>query len=76
MSRRNTGVSFIAIAAFLFATRFVSAAIWGIGLNSWSADRFATFLSYVDQGLTLWSIVALVVGMVYLVWGEIIDFKN
>ena len=71
MSRRITGIAFIVISAFLYATRFVAAAAWGSGFSTWSAEHFRNLLGYVDQGLTTWSIVALVVGLIYLVWGEI-----
>jgi hypothetical protein len=71
MSRRTTGISFIIISAFLYATRFVAAAIWGSGFSSWNTENFLALLGYVDQGLTTWSVVALVVGLIYLAWGEI-----
>jgi hypothetical protein len=71
MSRRITGISFIAISAFLYATRFFAAAIWGSGFSSWNTENFLALLGYVDQGLSTWSIIALVVGLLYLVWGEI-----
>jgi hypothetical protein len=70
MSRRITGVIFIAISAWLYSTRFITAAIWGSGFSSWSADKFKNLLGYVDQDLTIWCIAALVIGLIYLVWGE------
>jgi hypothetical protein len=71
MSRRATGVSFLAISAFLFATRFIAAAIWGTGFSSWNAEHFNNLLGYVDQGLTTWSFVALIFGFMFLIWAEI-----
>ena len=71
MSRRITGVIFIAISALLYATRFIAAAIWGSGFSSWNSENFLALLGYVDQGLTAWSMAALVVGLIYLAWGEI-----
>jgi hypothetical protein len=71
MSRRTTGVAFIAISAFLFGVRFIAAAIYSEGLTSWDAAMFNTFLSYVDQGLSTTSVIALVLGAVYLVWAEL-----
>lgn len=71
MSRRTTGVSFIGFATLLYITRFLAAAIWGGNFSTWSTENFAALLSYVDQGLTNLSILALVVGIVYLVWGEL-----
>ena len=71
MSRRTTGVILIGISAFLYGTRFIAAAIWGSGFSSWNSENFLALLGYVDQGLTAWSIAALVVGLIYLAWGEI-----
>jgi hypothetical protein len=76
MSRRTTGVSFIAIATVLFITKFFAAAIWGGNFSTWSAENFAALLGYVDQGLTNLSIIALVIGLVYLVWGEVNERKR
>lgn len=74
MSRRATGVAFLAISAFLFGIRFIAAAIFGSGLTSWDANMFNAFLSYVDQGLTTASVVALILGTAYLLWAEIGTF--
>jgi hypothetical protein len=76
MSRRTAGVSFVAIAALLFTTRYCAAAIWGSGFTSWNAEHFTNLLGYVDQGLTTWSIVALVSGLIYLVWAEIDEIRS
>lgn len=71
MSRRMAGIILLAISAFLYATRFITAAIWGSGFQTWNTKNFAALLGYVDQGLTSWSIAALVVGLVYLAWAEL-----
>jgi hypothetical protein len=71
MSRRATGVAFLAISAFLFGIRFIAAAIFGSRLTSWDANMFNAFLSYVDQGLTATSVVGLILGAAYLLWAEI-----
>ena len=76
MSCRSTGGVLIAVAAFLYATRFVSAAIWGSGFSSWNAEHFTNLLGYVDQGLTNWSVIALVFGIAFLVWSEIDEFRR
>lgn len=76
MSRRITGISFVAVAAFLYATRFFAAAIWGSSFNTWNAENFSHLLGYVDQGLTTWSIVALIIGLIYLLWAEISEMRG
>ena len=58
MSKRGGGVAFIAIAAFLFSTKYISAAIFGSGVLSWSEDLFSAMLSYVGTPLSLYSIIA------------------
>lgn len=71
MNRRATGVAFIAIAAFLFATRYLAAAIFGSGISSWSEQLFQSMLEYVGTTLVTLSGISLVVGIVYLIWGEL-----
>ena len=71
MNRRGTGVSFCFIAAFLFSVRYLSAAIFGSGLSSWSSDLFAAMFEYTGNTLTVLSIISLVVGLAYLGAAEI-----
>jgi hypothetical protein len=71
MSKRGTGAVFFAIAAFLFAARYIAAAIFMSGLPSHNAELFAAGLQYVGGTLTTLSTISLVVGILYLVWGEI-----
>jgi arginine exporter protein ArgO len=70
MSRRITGVLFLAISALLYSARFITAAIFGSSLANWSSDLFNAMLQYVGKGLVTWSVVALVAGILYLVWAE------
>ena len=71
MSRRTTGALLLAIAAFLFATRYLSAAIYGSAMNSWSMELFRNMFHNVGSGLTNWSMVTLVAGLLYLAWSEV-----
>lgn len=73
MSRRTTGFGFVGLAVFLYATRFVAAAIYGSSMTGWGGDNFRSLLKYVDQGFTLPIALALVVGISYLVWGELAE---
>ena len=70
MSRRAAGVGFCAIAAFLYASRYITAAISGSNVT-WNSELFPRLLIYVGNSLTILSIVSLVVGVLYLVWAEI-----
>ena len=71
MGRRAAGVGFCFIAAFLYSARYISAAIFGSGVVSWNADLFNGMLQYVGNSLTILSVIALAVGIVYLTWAEI-----
>jgi len=73
MSRRTTGLGLIGISAFLFSTKFIAAAIFGSGVVSWNADLYHSMLTYVDQGLSTASLIALISGVVYLIWGELTE---
>ncbi len=64
-------MGFCAIAAFLFAARYVCAAIFGSGVSSWNAFLFRNMYGYVGSGLSVAAGISLLVGIVYLVWGEI-----
>ncbi|MGE5486024.1 MAG: hypothetical protein ACM3X4_13515 [Ignavibacteriales bacterium] len=70
MNRRGAGIALIAVAAFLHATRYVCAAIYGSGMNSHGSDLFRAMLQYVGPGLSRLSAVCLVAGIAYLVWAE------
>lgn len=73
MGRRYTGLGFCGIAAFLYAAKYITAAIFGTGVSSWNSELFHAMLQYVDAGnsLAILSIISLIVGIVYLVMGEI-----
>ena len=68
--KQALGLGFCAIAAFLFAARYICAAIFGRNVTSWSEELFHNLYSYVGSGLTIAAGVSLVVGIAYLVWGE------
>ncbi len=70
MSRRATGMAFLAIAAFLFATRYIAAALYSPPIGPWDEQQFAHYLGYV--GDLPWQLagVALLAGIGYLLWAE------
>ena len=71
VNRRGTGVSFCLIAALLYAAKYISAAIFGSNISSWDADLFSHMIDYMGGGLPLFSKLALIIGIAYLVWAEI-----
>ena len=69
MGKRATGAVFCAIAALLFAARYISAAILTPTVTEWNDGQFGAALSQVWALLVL-SIIALVIGVFYLVGAE------
>jgi hypothetical protein len=62
MNRRGAGLAFLAMAAALFAARYVTAAIYGSNITGWNSENFRAMFQYVGGGLTAAAAVALVVG--------------
>lgn len=73
MNKRAAGISLIAIAAFLYGVKYMSAAIWGSGTNTWNSDLFNNFLNSVGQAPLYFSWIALAAGIVYLYQAEVED---
>lgn len=76
MKRRGTGVAFIAIAAFLISTKYISAAIFGSGVVSWDEQLFNRMLEYVGSLLSTLSLLSLIIGIGYIIWGEYEEFNT
>jgi hypothetical protein len=70
------GCVFVAIAAYLYATRFVAAANYVSNMQNWGPDMFQRSMSYVGSDLHLWALAALIIGVVYLVLDEWSDWKG
>lgn len=76
MNKRGTGTIFCLIGTMLEAARYIAAAIFMSGVASWDAGLFACGLEYVGDYLSILSIIALTVGIIYLVSGEIEEWKK
>ena len=76
MGKRGSGIALIAISAFLISTKYISAAIFGSGVSGWSQDLFDGMLSYVGITLNIFSVLSLLVGILYIVWGEYEELKR
>jgi len=70
MNKRGAGVSFCFIAAFLFSVKYISAAIFGSGVSSWSHELFHHMLDYVGNAPVILSVISLGIGIIYLVMAE------
>jgi hypothetical protein len=71
MSRRTTGTMLLFTSALLYAIRYLAAAIFGSGMMGWNTENFQALLYYVGSDLVIWSVVALVFGIIYLLWAEL-----
>ena len=70
MKHEIIGSTLIFTSAFLYASRFVAAAIFmAPGLNGWSHELFEDGYRYIGSDLTIFSIIALVVGIMILLIG-------
>lgn len=76
MSKRGTGVAFIAIAAFLISAKYISAATLGSGVSNLHKGVFISTMHYVGIPLSLFSIISLIIGVGYIAWGEYEEFKS
>jgi len=70
MQRRTVGILFICIAAFLYGIRYLSAAIFGSNVSSWNGSLFEEMLNYIGIGPTIFSLLSLIVGIMYLIIAE------
>lgn len=75
MGKRGVGAIFCLIAAVLFSTRYVAAAVFMSGVSSWNGMLFAAGLKYVGSPLITLSIVSFIIGVGYLVWAEVSEKK-
>ena len=69
MNNKGIGAVFCLISAILISAKYISAAIFMSGVNTWDATLFAAGLSYVGPVLSIASIVALIVGILFLGYG-------
>ena len=74
MSRRTTGTVLLGISAFLYSTRYLSAAIFGSSLTTWNTKLFNAMLQSVGKELVTLSLIALIAGLAYLVLAEVEAF--
>ncbi|MFP4976831.1 hypothetical protein ACE6ED_15610 [Paenibacillus sp. CN-4] len=71
MNRRGTGISLILISALLYIGRYISAAIYGANATNYNESFFLILLDVTGSGLKQWSILSLVIGIIYLVLAEV-----
>ena len=75
MNNKGVGAIFCLIAAILAGARYLAAAIFMSGTSSWNADLFAESLKYVGPVLQIAAIIALAIGVFFLILGLFKDEK-
>jgi putative Ca2+/H+ antiporter (TMEM165/GDT1 family) len=73
MNNKGVGAVFCLIAALLMAAKYLAAAIFMSGVSSWSAELFRSALQHVGPLLSIAAVIALVLGIAFLVWGIVQD---
>ena len=76
MSNRSIGLAFLAIGAFLFAMRYVAAAIYISGGPSKDSRLFAHGLDFVGSLPLTLATVSAILGCVFFVRGELDQRKS
>lgn len=66
MNKRGTGTVFCLIAALLYSVRYLCAAIYGSG----ESTTWIGGLDYVGYSIIAFSLISLVIGIVYLISAE------
>lgn len=75
MIKSILGSIFLLISAVFYSTRYISASIGVSNSDTWSIEEFNVFLKNVPNNLLIFSIISLLIGLVFLVWG-VLDLKN
>ena len=70
------GCFFIAIAAFLYAVKHITAAIMTAPINSPEVNYFGGGYQSIGFGITFWMVVSLIVGIVFLASGILPAFRK
>jgi membrane protein DedA with SNARE-associated domain len=71
MERRQLGFGFCCISAFLFSSNYISAAIWGSSVTTWDYGLFHVIMDSIGSSLVTFSQISLVIGIAYIIWGEV-----
>lgn len=70
MNKQGLGGLFCLISAIVFTAWQLSAAIYMSNASSWSGELFKSGLEYTAGSMPTISVIALVVGVLFILWGE------
>ena len=76
MNNKGVGAIFCLISAVLASARYIAAAAFMSNVTSWDGSLFQAGLSYVGSPLKVTAILALIVGICFLGYGVVQDFKK
>ena len=76
MNNKGIGAIFCLISAILISAKYISAAIFMSNITSWDEDLFASGLENVGPLLSDASLVALIIGILFLGYGIYQDIKE
>ncbi|GAA0440184.1 MAG: hypothetical protein ACQEWU_11545 [Bacillota bacterium] len=76
MNKINVGISFLYMATFLYGVRYISGAMGVISSTEWSDEVFAEHMLFIPDGLMIATVITLILGIVFFVWGLVDNFKK
>ena len=76
MNNKGVGSIFCLIAALLLGFRYLTAAVYVSGAQSWGNELYSNALGYTGPVLLYTAIAALVIGLCFLAVGIVKDGKN
>ena len=76
MNNKGIGAIFCLISAILISAKYMSAAIFMSNVTSWDEDLFASGLEDVGPLLSTVSLMALIIGILFLGYGIYQDIKK
>lgn len=76
MNNKGIGAIFCLISAILISAKYMSAAIFMSNVTSWDEELFASGLAYIGPFLSVASLIALIIGILFLGYGVYEDIKR
>ncbi|GIN66377.1 hypothetical protein J41TS2_17980 [Bacillus sonorensis] len=69
MIKSILGSVFLLISAMFYSTRYICASIGVSNSDTWSVEEFNVLLENVPNNLLILSIISLLIGLAFIVWG-------
>lgn len=76
MNKRGAGVIFCLNGCLLVCTRYIIAGIYMLGSNVWSDVALDIGLNIQGEDLVVLSVLNFLIGMIYMAFGEIDEYKK